>query len=132
VTTLPSVPHTIAAADDAAFCRIVGDEPAADGTAHPLWGFVLSRRTNVLDLHELLALVDFDVADGPMLGEFDMANAGPFRVGETYEATITMGSPTRKQGRSGAFDLLPVSYAYRSADGADAGRYRQTYVLPRR
>jgi hypothetical protein len=132
VTTLPSRPHTIGADDDATYCRVVGDMPAADGTAHPMWGFILSRRTLVLDLHELLALVDFDVADGPMLGEFDMVNAVPFRVGETYDADITMGGLTRKTGRSGAFDLFDVTYAYRAAAGASAGTYRQTYVLPRR
>jgi hypothetical protein len=132
VTTLPSRPHTISADDDATFCRVVGDAPAADGTAHPMWGFILSRRTLVLDLHELLALHDFDVADGPMLGEMDMVNAGPFRVGETYDASITMTGLTRKSGRSGAFDLFDVSYAYADAAGEPAGSYRQTYVLPRR
>jgi hypothetical protein len=132
-TRLPARPFVIPAGEDARFCAIVGDTPACDGTAHPLWGFLLSRRAIGLDLHELLALADFAVVDGPLLGAFDLVLEAPLRVGHAYDSEIEITGIERKHGRrAGPFDVMVVAHRYTDDGGAAAGRYTQEYVLPRR
>lgn len=132
-TRVPTRAFTIDAAEDARFCVIVGDEPAGDGTAHPMWGYLLSRRALVLDLHELLALADFRVEDGPLLGSFDLTLFSTLTVGSTYTTEIMIDAITRKQGRrTGVFDLMDLSHRYTNDEGVAVGRYVQQYVLPRR
>jgi hypothetical protein len=132
-TPLPARPFSITEQEDARFCSIVGDRSADDGTAHPLWGFVLSRRAIAVDLHELLALARFDVEDGPLLGSFDLELDGPLHVGRPYLTEIVIEAIERKRGRrAGVFDLMDIAHRYTTEDGTPAGRYTQQYVLPRR
>jgi hypothetical protein len=130
-TVIPARPFTIDAEEDARFCAIVGDAPAGDGTAHPLWGYLLSRRAIAMSLEDLLALADFRVEDGPLLASFDLTLDGPLHVGATYDTEIAITAAERKRGRSGTFDLLTLTHAYRDEAGAPAGRYDQQYALPR-
>ena len=137
-TRVPGRPFTITADEDAQLRAIVGDDgPDADadaGEAHPLWGLVLSRRTIALDLHALLALADFPVEDGPLLGSFDLTLDVPLRVGREYGTTIVVAAIERKAGRrTGTFDLMDVVHEYLDGVGGPVvGRYVQQYVLPRR
>lgn len=132
-TRLPEGTFTISAADDRRLAPLVGAEPTRDGTANPLWAFVATQRGIGLELEELLAMADFDVADGPMVGECRIEFAGPLLVDRTYRVSGEIEHVERKTGRrTGTFDLMRVRYGLTDTAGTETVAYTNVFVLRRR
>jgi hypothetical protein len=96
------------------------------GDAGPLWAFVAATGGLGVSIAELFALVDCDMADGPMLGEWEVELARPLEIEREYRVAAEIVSMERKHGRSGTFDLLRVRAAL-----DDAATCTMTYVVPR-
>jgi hypothetical protein len=117
---LPGGTYTITATAERRLAAIIG------GDAGPLWAFMAATGGLGVSIAELFALVDCTMEDGPMLGEWEVEFAHPLETGREYPVTATMLGSERKQGRSGAFDLLRVR-----AELGDAAACTMTYVVPR-
>ena len=132
-TELPAGAFTIPADENAQVARIAGDEPLGNGLAHELYAYVANQRGIGISVAELLALADFDMADGPMLGACRLEyGEAPLRVGVPYEVRGEILDVTRKQGRSGTFDVLRFRERLVDGDGAEAAAVTNTFILPRR
>jgi hypothetical protein len=114
-------------------CQMLGVEPAADGTAHPMYGYVATRVGCGFGVEEICAAAEAKVEDGPMLATLDVDYRAPLRVGETYDVSGEFTSIERKQGRrAGVFDLLQFDLRLTGTDGEVAVVATQSWVLPRR
>ena len=106
--------------------------PPQDGEMHPMMVFHATVRAVAYTIGELFELFDCPLEDGPMLGEMDLHQQRPLRVGETYAVQPTIVDVTRKEGRSGTFDLIATEFVVRGEDSEPAATLRNTYVCPRR
>lgn len=131
-TTLPEGTFTITAEEDDRVHDVVGGEPAGDGTAHPLWAYIATQRGIGVSVAELCRMADFDVADGPLLGNTEMEYEAPLRVGVEYRVAGEVLDIVRKSGRSGTFDLMTFRERLLTADGTPVASSTSTFVLPRR
>jgi acyl dehydratase len=117
---LPGGAYTIPAGEEPRLDAIIG------GDAGPLWAFLAATGGLGVSIAELFALVDCNMADGPMLGEWEVEFARPLEAGREYRVTATILGVDRKEGRSGTFDLMRVR-----AEVGDAAACTIAYVVPR-
>ena len=124
--------YTITAENNRVVCESSGAKPADDGTAHPIFALIATQVAMKLSVGELLALCDFDVADGPMMAGCEIAYQAPLRVGETYRVRGRIESLVRKPSkRLGIMDLLTHSLDLHDRDGALVLSTINNWVLPR-
>jgi hypothetical protein len=130
---LPEGSFTITADENRRLSSLLGAEPDADGLAHPLYGYVAAQRGIGIDVEGLLAMADFPIADGPMLGSCRLEYERPLRVGVPYRVTGEIAGIERKSGRkAGTFDVLTVRETLTEPDGARAAAVANVFILPRR
>jgi hypothetical protein len=124
----------VSAEENARLCRSTGIEPAADGTAHPIWYYVATQVAMGKSVAGLCAACEFDVDDGPMMGSSGVNFSGPIVVGEQYRVTGEILSLVRKQSRKlGVMDVL--TYRLRLVPVSGAAPVLETdnvWVLPRK
>ena len=124
----------VSAEENARLCRSTGIEPAADGTAHPIWYYVATQVAMGKSVAGLCAACEFDVDDGPMMGSSGVNFSGPILVGEEYRVTGEILSLVRKQSRKlGVMDVL--TYRLRLVPVSGAASVLETdnvWVLPRK
>lgn len=106
--------------------------PLPEGVLHPTYVFHAGMRGVGFDIASLLDLVHCRPEDGPMIGETDLRQVRPLRVGETLRGSARVVDLVRKRGRSGVFDLMRVETAIRDEQGAAVAFLANTYVFPRR
>lgn len=125
---------TISADENAALCRSTGVEPAADGSAHPIFYYVATQVAMGKTVAGVCATCEFDVEDGPMMGSSGVRFSAPLRVGESYRVSGEILGLVRKQSRKlGVMDVLTYRLRLHEADGG--ARVLETdnvWVLPRK
>lgn len=124
---------TISAEENAALCRSTGIEPAADGSAHPIYYYVVTQVAMGMTVAELCATCDFDVEDGPMMGSSGVRFFSPLRTGTPYRVTGEILSLVRKNSRKlGIMDVLTYRLRLHWPDNTVALETENVWVLPRR
>ena len=125
---------TISAEENAALCRSTGVEPAADGSAHPIYYYIATQVAMGKTVAGVCETCEFDVEDGPMMGSSGVRFTAPLMVGESYKVTGEILSLVRKLSRKlGVMDVL--TYRLRlhpAAGGAALLETDNVWVLPRK
>lgn len=133
-TSLDGVePYVITAEQNAELCRSTGVEPAADGTAHPIYYYIATQVAMGKTVGGMCAACDFDVENGPMMGSSGVTFNAPLHIGTPYRVTGEILSLVRKRSRK--FRVMDVlSYCLRLHDqsGATVLETTNVWVLPRR
>lgn len=128
-----TLPYIITAAQNQALCRSTGVEPAADGTAHPIYYYVATQVAMGKTVAGLCAACEFDVEDGPMMGSSGVTFQRPLRTGVPYRVTGEILSLVRKRSRKlGVMDVLEYLLRLHEPDGTTALETRNVWVLPRK
>lgn len=126
---LPGGEFVIADADVPTVANLVGSRTAA---AHPVFASIASLRTLGMSIAEMCALCDFDLADGPLLGECDIELDAPMRAGARYVATGEIESYERVSSRRlGTLDRLRFVVALADSNGTPVARVSYLWLLPR-
>jgi hypothetical protein len=124
---------TISAAENEALCRSTGTEPAADGSAHPIYYYVATQLAMGKTVAELCNVCEFDVDDGPMMGSSSVRFDQPLKVGESYRVTGEILSLVRKRSRTlGVMDVLTYRLRLHLADGTRLAETDNVWMLPRK
>ena len=125
---------TITAEENAALCRSTGVEPAADGTAHPIYYYIATQVAMGKTVAGVCETCEFDVDDGPMMGSSGVRFTAPLKVGESYKVTGEILSLVRKQSRKlGVMDVLTYRLRLHPATGGEAIlETDNVWVLPRK
>lgn len=129
-----STVFTITAEENAALCHSTGVEPAADGTAHPIYYYIATQVAMGKTVAGVCETCDFDVEDGPMMGSSGVRFSKPLMVGASYRVTGEILGLVRKQSRKlGVMDVLTYRLRLHPADGGDALlETDNVWVLPRK
>ncbi|OAN56237.1 hypothetical protein [Sphingobium sp. TCM1] len=123
----------ISAQDNAALCRSTGCEPAADGSAHPIWFFVATQVGMGKTVAGLCAACDFDVNDGPMMGGSRVDFQGRIMTDVDYRVEGEIKGLTRKRSRKlGVMDIMEYELRLVGTDGAPVLATTNTWALPRK
>ena len=125
---------TISATENDALCRSTGIEPAADGSAHPIYYYIATQVAMGKTVAGVCTVCEFDVADGPMMGSSGVRFNRPLMVGESYKVTGEILSLIRKQSRKlGVMDVLTYRLRLHPAEGGEAIlETDNVWVLPRK
>ena len=125
--------YTIDPAENARLCRSTGVEPAADGTAHPIYYYIATQVGMGKTVAGLCAACDFDIDDGPMMVGSQASFTHLLRVGTPYRVRGSIVSLTRKRSRKlGVMDLLEYRLALVDENGEEALACTNTWALPRK
>lgn len=125
-------PYVIDASENAALCRSTGVEPAADGTAHPIYYFIATQIGMGLSVAEFCAAFDFDVNDGPMMAGTAVRFLKPMRVGTPYLVRGEILGATRKQSRKlGIMDVADYRLSLVNGDEVSV-EVTNSWILPRK
>ena len=126
--------YKIATDENAALCRSTGVEPAADGSAHPIYYYLATQVAMGKTVAGLCEVCEFDVDDGPMMGSSGVRFAKPLQVGQAYKVTGEILSLVRKKSRKlGVMDVLTYRLRLHPATGGDAVlETDNVWVLPRK
>lgn len=123
----------ISAEENAVLCRSTGVEPAADGSAHPIYFYIATQLGMGKTVAGLCAACDFDLADGPMMGGSRVLFSTPIMTGTPYRVEGEIKGLTRKRSRKmGVMDIMEYELRLMSADGATVVAVTSTWALPRR
>lgn len=132
-TPLSGGTYEITPAANALVCRSSGGTVALDGTAHPAFALIAPQVAMTLSVAELLAICDFDVADGPMMAGCKVEFSQPLLVATPYHVSGQIESLTRKASRTlGVMDMLVHRLDLHDGAGALVSRTSNTWVLPRK
>jgi hypothetical protein len=125
---------TISAEENAALCRSTGAQPAADGSAHPIYYYIATQVAMGKTVAGVCETCEFDVEDGPMMGSSGVRFAQPLMVGESYKVTGEILSLVRKLSRKlGVMDVLTYRLRLNKlADGTCVLETDNVWVLPRK
>jgi len=125
---------TISAEENAALCKSTGVEPAADGTAHPIYYYIATQVAMGKTVAGVCETCEFDVEDGPMMGSSGVNFSEPLQVGADYKVTGEILSLVRKKSRKlGVMDVLTYRLRLHPAAGGDAVlETDNVWVLPRK
>lgn len=125
---------TISAEENAALCRSTGSEPAADGSAHPIYYYIATQVAMGKTVAGVCETCDFNVEDGPMMGSSGVRFIRPLMVGESFKVTGEIVSLVRKQSRKlGVMDVLTYRLRLHPATGGEAVlETDNVWVLPRK
>jgi hypothetical protein len=125
---------TITPEENAALCRSTGVEPAADGSAHPIYYYIATQVAMGKSVAGVCETCEFDVEDGPMMGSSEVRFTAPLLVGESYRVTGEILSLVRKPSRKlGVMDVLTYRLRLHPAGGGDALlETDNVWVLPRK
>lgn len=118
---------------NAALCRSTGVEPAADGSAHPIYYYIATQIGMGQSVAGLCAICEFDVEEGPMMGSSSVRFSGPLRVGTPYRVTGEIIGLDRKRSRKlGVMDVLTYRLRLHDEGGVQALEADNVWVLPRK
>ncbi|WP_380879730.1 hypothetical protein ACFB49_23920 [Sphingomonas sp. DBB INV C78] len=124
---------TISAEENAALCRSTGVEPAADGSAHPIYYYIATQVAMGKTVAGVCDTCEFDVEEGPMMGSSGVRFDAPLKVSESYKVTGEILSLVRKRSRKlGVMDVLTYRLRLHTLDGAKVLETDNVWVLPRK
>jgi hypothetical protein len=128
----PGGTYRIARQDNEALCEAVGASPDPDGRAHPIFYYVATQVGMGMTVAELLALCDFDVADGPMMTGSNASFDGELMVETDYRVAGEIVSLTRKPSRTFGFaDILRFRLTLSREDERPTLECINEWILPR-
>lgn len=126
-------PFTIDADENARLCRSTGVDPAADGTAHPIYYYIATQVAMGKTVAGVCETCEFDVEDGPMMGSSGVRFSAPLVVGERYRVTGEILDLVRKRSRKlGVMDVLTYRLRLHGPDDAPVLETDNVWVLPRK
>lgn len=126
-------PFTISAEENAALCRSTNIEPAADGTAHPIYFYIGTQVGMGQTVAGLCEVCEFNIDDGPMMGGSRVHFQQPLRVEQPYIVTGEIKSLVRKASRKfGVMDLLEYELRLSLPDGTPVLSTVNSWALPRK
>ena len=126
-------PYVITAEENAALCRSTGVEPAADGSAHPIYYYVATQVAMGKTVAGVCETCEFDVEDGPMMGSSGVSFQGSLKVGQEYRVTGEILGLVRKRSRKlGVMDVLDYRLRLHDQAGATVLETTNVWVLPRK
>jgi hypothetical protein len=132
-TTFPGGIYRIGRADNEALCEAVGTTADPGGRAHPIFYFIGTQVGSGISVADLLALCDFDVADGPLMAGSSAAWHGELMVDADYRVAGEILSLVRKPSRTfGAVDLLSFRLTLTDSTDLIVVECTNQWVLPRR
>ena len=128
-----SEPYVITAEENAALCRSTGVEPAADGSAHPIYYYVATQVAMGKTIAGVCETCQFDVEDGPMMGSSGVSFQSPLKVDHKYRVTGEILGLVRKRSRKlGVMDVLDYRLRLHDEAGATVLETTNVWVLPRK
>lgn len=128
----PGGTYRISRDENAALCAAVGVAPEADGRAHPVFYYVATQVGMGTTVADLLALCDFDVADGPMMTGSAAAFKGELRTEVDYRVDGEILSLTRKPSRTFGFaDVLRFHLTLSPPGDGPVLECTNEWILPR-
>ncbi len=123
----------VSAEQNAALCRSTGVEPAADGTAHPIYYYLATQVAMGKTVAGVCETCEFDVEEGPMMGSSGVRFAEPLRVGTSYKVTGEILGLVRKRSKKlGVMDVLTYRLRLHRLDGTQVLETDNVWVLPRK
>lgn len=132
-TRLPGGEYRITAEENRALCEALHTNPAGDGRAHEIYSYIATQSGMGISVDRLLAICEFDAADGPMLGSCNARYLSALRTDETYRVSGEILGLTRKQSKKlGTMDVLEYRLTMTRASGEPVLEVTNTWILPRR
>jgi hypothetical protein len=126
-------PYTIHAAENAALCASIGVQPAADGTAHPIYFYIATQVGMGETVAGLCAVCEFNIDDGPLMAGSRVTFQRPLVTGQPYDVTGEIVSLVRKSSRKlGMMDMLEYALRLSLPDGTPVLSTTNVWVLPRK
>lgn len=126
--------YTISAEENAALCRSTGIEPEEDGSAHPIYYYIATQVGMGKTVAGVCETCEFDVEDGPMMGNSGARFQRPLKTGQDYKVTGEILDLVRKRSRKlGVMDVL--TYRLRLHEAGSGEKVLETdnvWVLPRK
>jgi hypothetical protein len=124
---------TISAEENAALCRSTGVEPAADGSAHPIYYYIATQVGMGKTVAGLCQTCEFDVEEGPMMGGSGVVFQTPLKIGVPYRVQGEIVSLVRKTSRKlGVMDVLEYRLRLVDAEFRPVLETSNVWVLPRK
>jgi hypothetical protein len=124
---------TITEEENARLCRSTGAEPAADGTAHPIYYYVATQVAMGKTVAGICETCEFDVENGPMMGSSAVRFSAVLVVGESYRVTGKILGLVRKRGRKlGVMDVLTYRLRLHLINGTQILETDNVWMLPRK
>ncbi|WP_454882474.1 hypothetical protein [Sphingomonas oryzagri] len=124
---------TITAEENVKLCASTGTTPATDGTAHPIYYYIATQVAMGKTVAGVCEACEFDVDDGPMMGNSGVRFVRPLRIGESYRVTGEILSLVRKRSRKlGVMDVLTYRLRLHALDGTRVLETDNVWVLPRK
>jgi hypothetical protein len=132
-TRLPGGEYRITAEENRALCEALHTKPASDGRAHEIYSYIATQSGMGVSVDGLLAICEFDAADGPMLGSSNSRYLSALRTDETYRVSGEILGLTRKQSKKlGVMDVLEYRLTLSRPAGEPVLEVTNTWILPRR
>lgn len=132
-TRLPGGEYRIAAEENRALCESLHTKPHSDGRAHEIYSYIATQSGMGVSVDGLLAICEFDAADGPMLGSSNSRYLTALQTDETYRVSGEILGLTRKQSKKlGTMDVLEYRLTLSRASGEPVLEVTNTWILPRR
>lgn len=129
--TVPGGEYAIAPYESWLAHDAVYSEPGA--LPHPVMAFVAAQRGMGCTVTELFALLESDIADGPLLASTSIDIRRDLRTDERYRVEGQVLGLTRKSGAVlGTFDLVTCEFHLWADDGAPVATVRNVYAIGRR
>ena len=127
-----SAPYVIDAAENRTLCATTNVAPDPEGRAHPIYYFIATQVGMGQTVAGLCAVCDFDVNDGPMMGNTRVEFSTPLMTGQPYFVRGEIVSLVRKPSRKlGVMDVLEYRLRLDTPEGAPVLVTTNTWVLPR-
>ncbi|MFZ9966399.1 MAG: hypothetical protein ACO3IN_05310 [Steroidobacteraceae bacterium] len=99
---------------------------------HPAHATIISLRSLGVSIGGLCELCDFDLADGPFLGELSIEFHEDLQTDIDYRVSARIDGLTRHASRQlGLLDKLAFSVSIQRADGHPVSDLRYLWILPR-
>lgn len=99
---------------------------------HPIFSSIISLKSLGISIGELCRLCQFDLADGPLLGECSVSFERTFTEGMRYSCTTIIDSLERtKSRRYGVLDRLRFTVSIDEPSGSRVATVRYLWLLPR-
>lgn len=131
--SLPGGEYRITSAENRALCEALLTAPASDGTAHPIYSYIATQSSMGVSVDGLLAMCEFDTADGPMLGSSNSRFHDVLKTDETYRVGGVILGLTRKRSKKlGVIDVLEYRLTLERTSGEPVLEVTNTWILPRR
>jgi len=130
---LPGGTYALGGQRHADLMRAMGSTAPADGSAHPVAGWLIAFGGMGVTIGELFEAVGVPMEDGPMLGGCKLELHRPLGIETAYAVTARIATIEEKTGRKlGRFDVMTLKISCAEPGGEPAADCTARIVLPRK